>query len=339
MTRHTRVLLGWALTCTVAALLTGCLKRKETITVTSDGGVNIVLDVEGESKDVEAGDALPTNSGGWSVTTQTEKNDKGEEKTLLHAEYNGSPREDLPETYTDDREALRAVLHFPTTVKVEHRSDGTYYHFHRVYVGRAQARYEYWKKLVDPQTLALAGKDPNTLSEEQLVAMFDALKAAQMGRVSEYVSVANVALGDRWPQDEALQLLETVRKYFTSADTRPLHALFRRPPGPERDAKLAEFGDRLMAGVRPALDRALGEAGASGRERGMFWQAYEREERNRTVTEDLGDEVFEIRVKLPGQIVAHNGDKLDDDGSVVWEFKGDALNDRDQVLMVSSREE
>ena len=67
-----------------------------------------------------------------------------------------------------------------------------------------------------------------------------------------------------------------------------------------------------------------------------FWQAYELEQARRVVTEDLSDERWDIRVKLPGEVVAHNGERIEK-GMVIWEFPANMLQDRDHVLMVTSR--
>ena len=68
----------------------------------------------------------------------------------------------------------------------------------------------------------------------------------------------------------------------------------------------------------------------------LFFEAHDEEQARRAVTEDLNDETWEIRVELPGEIVAHNGTDRDQQG-VIWGFPGKALYDRDHVLMVTSR--
>jgi hypothetical protein len=52
-------------------------------------------------------------------------------------------------------------------------------------------------------------------------------------------------------------------------------------------------------------------------------------------TEDLNDEVFRLRLRLPGTVVGGNYDKLEK-GVAVWEFQGSALQDREIVLRAVS---
>ena len=50
----------------------------------------------------------------------------------------------------------------------------------------------------------------------------------------------------------------------------------------------------------------------------------------------LGDERFVVRVRLPGQVSVHNGDAVEEDGTIVWRFEGRDLWDREQVLVARS---
>ena len=54
-----------------------------------------------------------------------------------------------------------------------------------------------------------------------------------------------------------------------------------------------------------------------------------------SISEDLQDEAWEVYLELPGRLIGHNGDTIED-GMVKWEFGGNALCDRDQVLMATS---
>ena len=67
-----------------------------------------------------------------------------------------------------------------------------------------------------------------------------------------------------------------------------------------------------------------------------FFDGYALEKKRREVTEDLQDEKFEIRIQMPGQIVAHDGDEVEG-STVTWKFDGKAMNDRPQTVRVTSR--
>jgi hypothetical protein len=52
-------------------------------------------------------------------------------------------------------------------------------------------------------------------------------------------------------------------------------------------------------------------------------------------TDDLGDDTFHLRVRMPGTIVGGDYDAVED-GVAAWEFEGSTLRDRDRVLRVVS---
>jgi hypothetical protein len=81
------------------------------------------------------------------------------------------------------------------------------------------------------------------------------------------------------------------------------------------------------------LARAAGWDEAQTR---AFEAAYEREEKRYNITSDLGSHSFKIRVEMPGEIVAHNGDS-EEAGAVEWKFSGEAFRDRPYELMVTAR--
>ncbi|MFQ5430862.1 MAG: hypothetical protein ACE5E1_11185, partial [Phycisphaerae bacterium] len=57
------------------------------------------------------------------------------------------------------------------------------------------------------------------------------------------------------------------------------------------------------------------------------------------ITDELGAHRFRIKIKMPGEVIAHNADHWHekDEGYLVWEFNGDAFRDRSFALMVTSR--
>ena len=67
-------------------------------------------------------------------------------------------------------------------------------------------------------------------------------------------------------------------------------------------------------------------------------RAIERQRHGFEVTQDLEDESFLVRVKLPGRLEGHNGVEVDD-GFVVYRFHGRDLRDREHRLVaITSRE-
>ena len=110
----------------------------------------------------------------------------------------------------------------------------------------------------------------------------------------------------------------------------------REPDSPERNDAVNVFGDELIAAARDVLRQELAELRVPPHQAELFFDAYDEEQARRAVTEDLDDETWEIRVEMPGEIVAHNATDCDERG-VTWAFPAKVLHDRDHVLMVTSR--
>ncbi len=136
MRARASLLIGWAL---VGALAGGCLERKETVRVGRDGSVELRVGITGDPDDFETGDALPERSAGWRVRDRDETDPRGRPRRHRVAAMRVEAGRPLPDAYTrPDDPQYDAALHFPTTITMKRRSDGTYYHFRRVYARRAR---------------------------------------------------------------------------------------------------------------------------------------------------------------------------------------------------------
>src|SRR5690606_6123302 len=105
--------------------LTGCLERSETIKVKPNGQVDVTLVI----KAVKAGELAMgrgrSRRSGWTVDTKDQPQDK---KVVMTATQTFASGAALPANDADPGDPLaKAYIQFPTTVKVERRSDGTYY--------------------------------------------------------------------------------------------------------------------------------------------------------------------------------------------------------------------
>lgn len=318
-------------------LLSGCLERKESVRVDRDGGVALRVEMTGDLGDFTGGDSLPSEECGWRVSEETrEKEDGGQERRLV-ATLDVHPGEPLPESFATDGDPARSVaLRFPTTVKVERRRDGTYYHFKRTYKARQFARYNFFPKGQSDEPWA--GKDPAELNDDDRRALLTRLRAEQSLKMCEFVRAGADALHEEWPQDHGLVLRRELLDYFDRLELDPLLALLSQEQSPERDAEVNRLGEEMLAGVRHVLDDTLDRLEVPRPQREKFMNAYETEQTRRGITEDLMDERWAVDVRLPGDIVAHNADRIED-GAAIWEFDAQKLMDRDVELMVTSRVE
>ena len=62
---------------------------------------------------------------------------------------------------------------------------------------------------------------------------------------------------------------------------------------------------------------------------------YDYHRRKHEISQDLSDDKIEIVVRMPGDIVAHNGESTTA-GEVRWKFGGGEVHDRTVELMVTS---
>lgn len=321
-------------------LLAGCLERKEIIRVHRDGAVDFKVELSGAPDEFAAGgDALPTERSGWDVEDRIETDKDGKERQTRVATRHVGARRPLPDSYAEERSReYETSLRFPTEVTVEPREDGTYYHFRRVYEPRESARFEYYSKMLEESGALkeVSGKDPEELTDEQRENVLRALRMVEAHKRAEFVRSAVESLEPPWPQDYALRLQRALLDHFAQTDLEHVLELLRQPQSAERDAQVNQFGEELIAGATRALEGELRELRVPRRQTDAFLDAYQREEKRRKVTEDLGDERWTVRVELPGELVAHNGDEVED-GFVVWHFPAKAIMDREQVLMATSR--
>lgn len=333
-------LLAIGLLSAVAALLSGCLERKESIKVDSDGRVLMQIEISGDVGDFAGGDALPERQTGWDIHEQREADQDGKEKLTRKAVAEFRRGQDLPDSFADPHwPEYDAALRFPTELKIERRADGTYYHFKRVYAGRANARYQYFQKALQEsnEMKALQGKELSELTEQERGQLVNVLRMIECLKQAEYLASAVAEVGEDWPQDHALNLRQSLMDYFAAADGSDVLDLMQQPPSETRDAQINEYGERMIAGARSALRESMAGLKFSGRQIDAVFAAMDAELARRAVTEDLGDERWEVTLRLPGELLAHNGDSVSDDGEISWKFGGEAMMDRDQALMATSR--
>jgi hypothetical protein len=324
----------------VLVLIPGCLERKETICVDRNGSVQIRVELEGDPGDFVTGDALPDKYSGWKTQDEVTTDEDGKEKQHRIDVRKFGAGQPLPDSFADpDGPQYGVALMFPTTLEIERRSDGTYYHFKRVYEARAEARYTVHRELfkqVFKELDELTGTDPAELTDEQRTRLVEILRLLEALKRAEYVMAGVEALGDEWPQDYGLRLRQALMDHFQQADTAELVELLGQPDTPERNDAINAYGEELIAAARDVLREELMELKVPRDEMELFFEAHDEEQARRAVTEDLDDETWEIRVEMPGEIVAHNATDAGATG-VTWVFPAKVLHDRDHVLMVTSR--
>ncbi len=327
-------------TAAAVMALAGCLERVETVTVEGDGTVTIELIFKTDDPhELHEGDAVPTLAGAWLVEENVEPDEQGRDRFLLRAESVFPPDLDLPGNFAEPGDPDTGLyLQFPTTVLIEDRSDGIYYHFHRVYPAREWARIEALRELLlNERIKKFDRKPPIELSDEELRIMVAAYADYEAAKMLSFARTIYLQITPDMPQDAWLEVDAAVQRLKTAIDDDALLEIMRIEDEDERDQALADELQRWEERSFEGLQNAMREhCGYAGRQMSRFVHGYEAQRKAFKITEDLGDEVFQVTVVMPGGIVGSNADVTGTD-RVTWKFSGRRFRDRNVELMVSSK--
>ena len=337
---HCRDFLNRGSALAAALVLAGCIERKETITVEPDGTVVIEADfTTGMIEDLWEGDAVPLPAGGWIVVESSDVDDEGRETFRLEAEAAFPPDVDLPSSFAvpgDPDEDL--YLRFPTTVTIEQRADGVYYHFHRRYAARSWARIQSLReRLLEEKLKKLQGVPLEEIPLEDRMLAVRCYADFEAAKMLTFARAAFLEVTPDAPQDGWLAVHATIHARKRGIDAERIARLLDIEDGEERDqafeqeAKLWE--ERTLAWLEGAVRE---HCGYGGRQMEDFLRRYERKKRYFEITEDLTDDAFEITVVLPGEIVGSNADATGRNRAT-WKFGGPRFRDQDLELMATSR--
>ncbi len=317
---------------------TGCVKRTETIKIAPDGTAQLEVVFEGDPKDVYEGDAMLAASGPWTVADQTEVDDEGKETLTRTGALTVMPGHDFPTHYAgDDADLAELALDFSTSLRIEDRPDGTYYHFERVYHSRSWASIDYFRhKFLEDGLKKIEGKDPSEMTDQDRQTVANALVSFEGIKTLVLAEAAAAALDQPLAQEDWLAVHQGIRQVFEEVDTDRIAKLLELE-GDEGATEISATVEEIKARLEVAIERVLDDRDPTGATASAFIEQFERQRQRRAITEDLQDENWEVVLQLPGRIIGHNSLNHDPEGGVIqWEFDGDALNDRDQVLLATS---
>jgi len=338
--------LSWSLVCGLALPYAGgCLRRKESITIPKDGTIRMSLVFEGDRADFEDGDAMPSLAGGWKVTRAVEKKDNGEESHELRATRTLPAGSTLPDSYAlaEDPDA-DLYLHFPTSYSREVREDGVYHIFHRTYPEREWYHVKYWEDaFIDDHHRELAEKPIDELTEGERRTLFEAFAAFEAHKQLELAQQALRESLPGLPVTAGLWAREALLDTYEHADLDSIGERCISPADPDAQAACFEAEtERLRARAHAAFRDVLSsKAALRRRELAAFDEATDRAWKRYDLTEQLAGHMFEITVRMPGELVAHNCYRIDESGAfveAVWEFDGRAFRDRTHELILITRE-
>jgi hypothetical protein len=320
--------------------LAGCLEHRETITVDPDGTVTIEVSLTTESEaELYEGDAVPSPAGGWIVDESVEIDDDEKERFHLVAESVFPPEVQVPANYAVPGDVdTDLYLQFPTTVTIEDRPDGVYYHFHRRYPGRGWAQIEALRELlVDEKLKELQDTPLEEYTRRDYVLVLRSYADFEAAKMLTFARAAFLEVTPDAPQDQWLKVHAAIHALKGELETDRIARLMEIEDEQEREEALEAEGKRWEERTLKRLRDAVREhCGYGGRQMSDFLRRYERNRRFFEITGDLGDDAFEITVVLPGTIVGSNGDSTEGNRAT-WKFSGQRFRDRDLELMATSR--
>jgi hypothetical protein len=319
----------------------GCVKRKETLIVKPDGAVSVTIEYEGDKGDFDKGDAMPSEQGGWKVSRELRTEENKKETVQLTGERTFKPGEELPGSYAAPNDPDAGLyLKFPTTLTRERRKDGVYLHLRRVYLPRDWAYVQFWADAhIDDNIKKLGEKKPEELTHEERVQIIKAFAGVEAYKQMELAQRALKESDERLKPDHWLMARKALLNvYEENVDWDEIARRVENLSNEERDQAFERESKRILGEAHWAFVGSLKrDAGYDADQTAKFDTAYERAKRYYDITNQLGGHGFQLHVQMPGTIVAHNGDGLDDDATVKWEFDGKAFRDRPYELMVTSR--
>jgi len=333
----------WTNCVVVVALLpcgAGCLLRKETIQVAADGSATIAIEYAGTREDWNTPDALPAAAGGWTITQERKTEGDKEEEIIERAGRKFPPEAMLPSSYAapDDPDA-DLYLSFPTRIWREQRGDAVYLHFRRTYASRPWAYVQVWNGLCfDDTTKKLAEKKAEELSHEEQISLFRAAACFETLKQVELGQAALLKVAPDLPQDQSLVARKAMMDVFEQLDLDRFVGRLEQIAPEHRDDHLAREAEQVIERAYNAFKGSLrAQAGFDAERLRRFDVMYARQKKLHAITESVGSHAFEIRVTMPGRVVAHNAHEEEDDGAYVWQFQGDVVRDRPHELMITSR--
>jgi len=307
-----------------AIFLCGCLEHDEEIRVNADGSVEVRRLAKGDREDLYGGIALPSGPG-WAIKEWSETDSEGHEQCFYLATGRFGSAAEIPQTFEKSRPEL--ALRCVTSVSIERKPGFQIYEFTRVFKGRDAHKYDVLKETKIEKTLS------EKAEKEGLDAFLPEEKRAYFEQVAEVELESQVLR-----HEEAM--VELVKEGRLSMAT--------------REAALGSFRSILGDWLRSAIERAVVGSEADLASLGEEWkakkaeaqrvsvektiedpdlahallQAIEATEFKWSITEDLSDDSFKLRVNLPGRIFWTNG-LVNESGQATWEFDGSELQGGD----------
>jgi hypothetical protein len=350
-------------------LLCGCLKHKETFSVSADGHVHLAILATGDARDLADGSLVPTSPGwipegrdvvAWRAQPKAAGSSPAVDESLWRRPDGkarddvqiGASRafarvEDLPTSSANPGDPYpEGALRFTTRLQVRKEGGRVVYVFERTYHAVPGAVRRTWNRLTERVQKHLGRIwDGAPLTDDEKREIATALREAMLdvgdrlardAVAAHYVEgAATLPLATReralTEVHDAVAKLVSLKKLVGVLDA-------ERAQAKKNDASVSpllrldqEFRDTIRATLRAsALGAGLGEAEVNG-----VLHAYEVSLVRNDAAQDFDDDDFEVEVKLPGTIVGGNFASAEG-ATARFVLRGADLQDKDVLLRAES---
>jgi len=228
---------------------------------------------------------------------------------------------------------------------IQDRADGRYFYFRRTYTPRRWAYVQYWHdSIIDDDIKKLGDKPVEELTRDDRLKIVRALAGIEASTQLEFAKEALAECEPELPPEYGLLARQALLSIYEEKydHFRTVLDLCEDLTDDQQEACYEREADRILAEGYDAYIQSLSDSGLGQDQRDAFHRSYQRAKRFHQITNELGAHGFEIEVEMPGNIVAHNGEKVreEEDGKVAyvtWTFDGKAFRDRPVEMIVISR--
>ncbi len=332
-----------ALSVLAITILTGCLERTETIRINPNGSVDFHHRFTSERRaEFDDADAVPSIASGWAAEQRTTQTDDGKTKHELVATQSFEPGHPLPDILARPGDPDHELyLQFPTTLKVESRGSGQFFHFHRTYQPRTFAQVTGKTALIEERIEEITAADKsldNPDAELSLTAQRQIAQLYVQSGVARLEAFARAAFIKTYPHatpDNWLTAHTALLDFQRNVDYSQLMQSIREFENAPDDELLKQLVADFENAVVQVIQSAFRDAPSLGNQ-SAFWVEFEKQRAAFEITEDLADDNFIIELQMPGRIVATNADQQRGN-HLTWRFNGKQLRDAKIELLATSQ--
>jgi len=156
-----------------------------------------------------------------------------------------------------------------------------------------------------------------------------------MGKIEIFARQAFLDTNPNTPQDTWLSVHDALEELRRSADYDRLAAILKNADQQDNSPVMEQLAREFDTATMNTIVTTL-ETSPYVRDTGGFRRRFEFHKTAYDITQDIGDDRFEVSVQMPGTIISHNADSKVNN-IVTWSFPGKMLYDRRIEMMVTSR--